>query len=823
MKRAHLTGIACLLLGIVYFHCTSPSSIVNNNTGGSEVVGTLVLKAGGAAKYAHVKAYTVVSSTGLDSLTDSTIADTVGNYQFDSLKIGRYDFECKAVSNQDTFYASIKDLHLDSVAPPKQAPYKYPLGVDTMYRPGSISGQVKVNYPVNLKHISCNISGTSYNATADDTGAFKISNIPKGTYAVSFMSTGTDFNVTDVQVQNIVVRPELDTNIGIIQMYLSGIGNPPMPLGFKYTYDTSAGQVILSWDTVPVPDFKNYLVIRQDSNFATGLLRKDSTFTTRTSLIDTITFNDTLGYSISYSVQCFDISGHFSDPSQSIAVNVKPPVDKTIVNLTGPDSAGIFDRIAITATFTNITTPVKTITWTTVNGDSVHTINKNFGTDALITSFSDTGKHAIYFTAIDNLGRTSKDSAFVTIVRDKPVIKYLSPSQTIDFGGTVQCSLAVAHQFGACTLIVHLGKLYADVKLTYKNTGKDSIIIFDTAFSTVSEISWDSVKIKVTDNHGNSVDTGFAVTVRPHILPDEWVKLKPMNFHHFLHSSAVINNTLYVIGGEMINPANHTPQSVSAVESFDTVNGWVNQNPLLKPQDNLSTCIYNNNIYSFAGNNQNYGYISLMERFDPQSKGGWTISDSMYIGKTPFFRKNCASCILKDNLYLFGGLSGDRGDTVCRDIYVYSFSSKTWSKISQPMLSSRCNFQAMLLGTKIYLIGGIDSTYNAVKTIEIFDPTSQRCSPGPNMPYALSSFASVAIDTKFYIIGGLNSQFEPINSVYIYDINLQTWTSKHSLPEPRQSLSASVLNGNIFVTGGIVSQEPVLGQTSDQDVLEYYP
>jgi hypothetical protein len=524
-----------------------------------------------------------------------------------------------------------------------------------------------------------------------------------------------------------------------------------------------------------------------------------------------------------YGVECFDISGLHSDLSQTVIIYAQPPAGITVDSLKAPDSAGLYDKIAITATFTNITTPVKTITWTTVNGDSVHAINKNFGTDAFTTSFSDTGKHAIYFTAIDNLGRTSKDSAFVTIVRDKPVIKYLSPSQTIDFGGTVQCSLAVAHQFGACTLIVHLGKLYADVKLTYKNTGKDSIIIFDTAFSTVSEISWDSVKIKVTDNHGNSVDTGFAVTVRPHILPDEWVKLKPMNFHHFLHSSAVINNTLYVIGGEMINPANHTPQSVSAVEAFDTVNGWVNQNSLLKPQDNLSTCIYNNNIYSFAGDNQNYGYISLMERFDPQSNGSWTIYDSMYIGKTPFSRKNCASCILKDNLYLFGGLSGDYSDTVCRDIYVYSFSSKTWSKISQPMLSTRCNFQAILIGTKIYLIGGIDSAYNVLKTIEIFDPTSQRCSLGPNMPYALSSFASVAIDTKFYIIGGLNSQSEPINSVYMYDVNLQTWTSKHSLPEQRQKMSACVLNGNIFVTGGIVSQEPALGQTSDQDMLEYYP
>src|SRR5271157_519323 len=132
MKRTHLTGIACLLLGICYFECEKSLGPFTNNTGGPHVFGPLVLKIGGPAKNAQVKAYKVLlGSTGSDSLisSDSVLADTEGNYQFDSLSVGNYDFKCKAFANKDTFYASIKNFHLDSIAPPKQPVIIYHVGV----------------------------------------------------------------------------------------------------------------------------------------------------------------------------------------------------------------------------------------------------------------------------------------------------------------------------------------------------------------------------------------------------------------------------------------------------------------------------------------------------------------------------------------------------------------------------------------------------------------------------------------------------------------------------------------------------------------------
>jgi N-acetylneuraminic acid mutarotase len=673
-----------------------------------------------------------------------------------------------------------------------------------------------------LKHISCNISGTSYNATADDTGAFKISNIPKGTYAVSFMSIATDFSLADTQLNSIVVQSDSNTFIGIVKMYLSSIGDPPTPIGLKAIYDSLSGTVALIWGSVPVPDFKNFIIFRENSNSSAGYLQIDST--RDTFFVDKINFADTVGYSVFYKVQCFDSSGGKSQQTAAITINANPPAGKTTVHLTVQDSAGLFDKIPLVATFSNKTTPVDTLIWTTSNGDSIHVINNTFGTDAIKISFADTGRHAIYFKTIDNLGRKSLDSTFVNIVQDRPVIKYLSPSQTVDFGGTVQCSLAVSHRFGACTLSVHLGNSLTDLIKSYTSMA----IVYDTAFSTLNEPTWDSIVIKLTDSHGNVMDTGFSVTIRPHILPNEWEDLAQMNDHHRLHCSEVIDSALYVIGGckaQWTGIQTDIWSPVKTVEAYDTVlKTWVTKDSMLTARRNFVTCVFNKKIYAIGGFGGFKGkeYVTTMEQFDPIANK-WTVFDTMRIGGTPFTRKASASCIVGTKLYLFGGMTGD--DSVCQSIYVYDFSSFSpqWSA-TNPMITPRHDFQAILLSGKVYLIGGIDASGNQLQSTEIFNPISQTCAPGPFMPVALSNFAAAVIDKNLYIIGGMNSESSgPFEAMYMYSLTSNSWLTKAPLIKPRHSMCASILNGNIYLSGGINTSDPTLGETSDKDFIKYYP
>jgi hypothetical protein len=658
-----------------------------------------------------------------------------------------------------------------------------------------------------------------------DTGYFKMTNVPAGTYTVRF----SDNNFTDTQIQNIIVKSGDTTNIGTIKMYLSGTGNPPVPLELKSAFDTSSGIVTLGWDSVPIPDFKNFLVIRKDSNSVRGLFRIDSTYTAIASLMDTVLFTDTLGYSVSYSVQCFDNSGHFSDPSQSITINAKPPTGKTTVTLSKIDSAGLFDVISETATYTNPSALVKKLIWTKANGDTIQvkdSVFKSTGVDMLKTSWNDTGRHAVYFITIDNLGRTSKDSTFVTVVQDKPVINYLSPNQTIKFGGVVLCSLAVSHRFGTCSLRVYQGNSLINIKRSY-NT---ATIVFDTSFSTGTSSAWDSVIIMIADSHGNSIRSGFSITILPPPMHDQWVTLSAtMNYHHRSHCSEVLNGSLYAIGGcmaQLTGTGQPKPYgTVRGVEAFDSAQKvWVKKDSLIYGRYNFMTCVFNGKIYAVGGTGSDSGYAKTIEQYDPIADT-WTVFDLMRMGTTAFTRMSSASCLVGNKLYLFGGITGN--DSACQSVYTYNLISKAWSEIKPGMHVPRSNFKAIPMGSKIYLIGGeTDADGYYLNSTEIFDTLKQTFVTGSNLPNSPAYFSASVVGKKLYLIGGADFENGQVfNSVYMLDTISQTsWQPVSGLlPDPRHSMSSAVINGNIYLTGGITTPSPVFGETTDQNLLIYYP
>ena len=266
MKRSRLIGIVCLLLGIVYFNCTSPSGLANN--GGSEVVGKLVDKNGNAVNNAQVKAFKSVSNSDSFAFNRSVLSGPDGTYKFDELDSGFYNLVCKAQVGTDSLFANIYNVNNDTIAPPNQPAHQLNLGIDTMLPPGTISGRVHLDYDTAMSGVLCYIPGTSYNAVTGDSGNFKISKIPVGAYTVYFKFIGAELSFAQATILNIHVRSNLDTNIGIINMHLSGDGNPPTPLGLRSAYDSLTGKVVLSWDTVPIPNFKFFVVYRADSNMS---------------------------------------------------------------------------------------------------------------------------------------------------------------------------------------------------------------------------------------------------------------------------------------------------------------------------------------------------------------------------------------------------------------------------------------------------------------------------------------------------------------------------------------------------------------------------
>jgi len=463
MNRFGLSILPCVF-AIIALQCTQPSQLVN--TGGSEVVGKLVTVSNkpNPVNNATVFAYAIPGDTSQKVPADDTIpvatavSDEKGEYSFKDLDIGYYNFFGIAVEGGDTLRSFHAKVHIDSFAPPKQPTYHMDVGTDTMHAPGKIKGRVLLEQGDNTP-ITCYIPGSSFISISDDTGAFTISSVPPGVYKLYYKDMTLRYE--PAIDSGIVVKPDSVTVLAPKVLALSTAGAPPAPKGVTVSYDTVSGQVTLAWNKVNVADLKDYIVSRRGNGSGVFIpidtVQKPDTF-----FIDPVYLNpsDTSGHTYFYELFSQDSGGDPSSHSNIVSIDVAPPsVLRTSIFFsstnTHNDTAAIGDKISIIATYANQTTVVQTIDWSLGKPDSIvrsTNVAKLNGTDTLTMSWAQPGIKTIYVRSLDVANRTWTESKKIVIVQDMPIVKYLSPDTTIDYGGAVQCSIAVAHSFGLCTL-----------------------------------------------------------------------------------------------------------------------------------------------------------------------------------------------------------------------------------------------------------------------------------------------------------------------------------------------------------------------------------
>jgi hypothetical protein len=147
------------------------------------------------------------TTSGTMPALDSTLTDRNGCYRFNNLKSNIYSIEAEKIDGADTL--SMRRslvIFIESVD----------VGWDTLRLPGSIKGKIVVPSGERAKGITCYLPGTSYIAITNDTGGFRISGIPAGTYSLSIISTR--FN--DTTLYGIQVNPNQETDKGNITLSL---------------------------------------------------------------------------------------------------------------------------------------------------------------------------------------------------------------------------------------------------------------------------------------------------------------------------------------------------------------------------------------------------------------------------------------------------------------------------------------------------------------------------------------------------------------------------------------------------------------------------
>src|SRR6202008_186461 len=83
----------------------------------------------------------------------------------------------------------------------------------------------------------------------------------------------------------------------------------------------------------------------------------------------------------------------------------------------------------------------------------------------------------------------------------------------------------------------------------------------------------------------------------------------------------------------------------------------------------------------------------------------------------------------------------------------YDPSADRWSVLAA-LSTRRDHVAAVVLGGKIYALGGRLGAGSAFNSVEIYDPEANTWSPGVPMQDTRAGFGAVVIDGEIYVCGG---------------------------------------------------------------------
>jgi N-acetylneuraminic acid mutarotase len=130
------------------------------------------------------------------------------------------------------------------------------------------------------------------------------------------------------------------------------------------------------------------------------------------------------------------------------------------------------------------------------------------------------------------------------------------------------------------------------------------------------------------------------------------------------------------------------------------------------------------------------------------------------------------------------------------------------------MPTGRWELSTCVVGGRIYAIGGAGPVYQALHTVEVYDPATDTWTTRSEMPTARQCLSTSVVNGKIYAIGGGASpsasytSLEVFSTVEEYDPATDTWTTKSEMPTARVCHHASVVDGRIYVIGGSDASTP---------------
>ncbi|XP_054167851.1 kelch-like protein 3 [Oppia nitens] len=312
---------------------------------------------------------------------------------------------------------------------------------------------------------------------------------------------------------------------------------------------------------------------------------------------------------------------------------------------------------------------------------------------------------------------------------------------------------------------------------------------------------------------------------------NQWQSLASLRITRSNIGAALINDTIYVCGGE--NEISLKDRLLKSCEyySANIMDNWYLTQQMLTERESLELVAHSDGYLYAIGGYSNTGTESTMDRYDTQTRQ-WTQMAPMQSS-----RYNFGSVSFMGKIYVCGG-DGSSDGKACES---YDPKTNQWTKIAS-MNRPRFQFKLIVFDDLLYAMGGTPVT----DSVEIYDEKADQWYYSMQLPIKLygfggrgslivicvddalyttncyqldnqqrkwqsieslttqrANFGFVSSKNQLYAIGGWNvNRFGILDDVEQYNYQTKTWKSIASLNNPNNYLAAAVLNDTIYVCGG---------------------
>ena len=207
-----------------------------------------------------------------------------------------------------------------------------------------------------------------------------------------------------------------------------------------------------------------------------------------------------------------------------------------------------------------------------------------------------------------------------------------------------------------------------------------------------------------------------------------------------------------------------------------------------------------NNLMYIIGGETPLGFLGLVQYYNPAT--GETMITSRY---KPTPTSNSGAAAIGAKIYVAGGMYPVGNQNIVTDkVEVFDTATRTWSSIAslpQPLLQPGVT----ALGAKLYVIGGLNAGFSALKTTYVFDTANPALGwvQKADLPAARAYAGARASGSTIYILGGFTSASygSETDTMYTYNTGTDAWsTSGYTLPTKRAGAACPAYG--LHVAGG---------------------